>query len=211
MAVPVALVAFIVDDSGSMRASDKATREAFNAYVDVLKKTKGAEISLTVRTFRRVLQESAPIQDSIELTGDNYRATHSNTPLWRTITSLIESLDAELAKSGPRKVVVCVQTDGGDPESHVSCANLVRERMAAGWEFVWMGTGNGTVVGGGEAVSPLDGAVKLGIPKANQILYGRDSAKTLAAFTAAGWNVGSYASGRKAHADFTEDQRRKIG
>lgn len=215
--VPVALVAFIVDDSGSMRSWSDPTRKAFNAYVDVLKKTKGAEIRLSVYMLssqgRDALQANAPIQDAVVLDHNNYDADYNKTPLWITITRVIDAIDAQLRRDGPRKVVVCIQTDGGDPESHWECERLVRARLALGWEFIWMGTGNGPVsLGHGRiATDCMEGARKLGIPEANQIQYGRASDKTLGAFQAAAWNVGAFSSGRQAHASFTDEQRKKIG
>ena len=208
MAIPVALVAFIIDDSGSMKSLAPATCAAFNAYVDVLKKTKGAEIRFSAYPLESATpyQSDVPVQDALTLTdgtdgGGNYRPFRSSTPLFMTVRDVIDKLEETLKRVGPRKVVVCIQTDGVDPTDVTSTKRRIQEKQCEGWEFVFMGTHDKS--------STQQVARSLGIPHANYMFYSSNQRATLAAFSAAGWNVGAYTSGRAANAGFTEEQQRQ--
>jgi hypothetical protein len=213
MAVPVALVTFLLDDSSSMLERKTPTMKAFNAYVDVMKKTKGAEIKFSLCKFgghgldSSPVQWAVPVQDAVELSSANYNP-QSGTDMYRAIVQVIAKIDAELSRTGPRKVVVCIQTDGAssdtcDSYGSSAAGRLVRARQKEGWEFVFMAARAPYV----DFMSVARD--QLGIPESNVIVYGDNTNQTKAAFEAAGWNVGSFTSGRSGNAGFSEDQRKK--
>jgi hypothetical protein len=226
MAVPKAHVVFVLDDSGSMTENGKcvATIQAYNAYVDTLAKVKGAEVHVSLCKFgghglSTKMQWNAPVQDAVRLSDANYHP-NDGTEIYLAIIQAIQAVEAELKKSGPRKVVLCIQTDGASGITSVnddgsiryggsgplSCQlahDMLKQKMAAGWEIIFMAANDGHT-------DFLDVAGRtLGIPRDNIMVYGTDKKATTETFAAAAWNIGAYTAGRKASVAFTDEQRKK--
>lgn len=221
MGAPLAYVAFLLDDSGSMASKLTATIAAYNAYIETLKETKGAEIRFTLWKFggeglaSNPVQRNAPIQDSVLLSTQNYHP-NSGTQLYWALVQLIRKTEEDLkTDKNPRKVVICIQTDGqsgkgyvdkkgdfdaykGDKTVMAFCGELVRQKQNEGWEFVFMAAKEGQFNFYNVACN------ELGIPKENVMVYQTDKKSTVAAFSAAAWNIGSFSSGRASHASFTK-------
>lgn len=226
MGAPLAYVAFLLDDSGSMSAKAEATIAAYNAYIETLKETKGAEIRFSLWKFggnglaSTPVQRNAPIQDSVMLSTANYNP-NDGTQLYWALVQLIQKTEEDLKQDkNPRKVVICIQTDGQSAKGYVDgtgsfdgqswsmgkgykaveefCGELVRKKQSEGWEFVFMAAKDGQFDFYNVACN------ELGIPKENVMVYQTDEKSTVAAFSAAAWNIGSFSSGRASHASFTK-------
>lgn len=133
MSAPLAYVAFLLDDSGSMGAYVDSTCEAYNAYIDTLKEVKGAQIRYTLWKFggngleRSPMQRDVPIQDAFELNEENYKP-NSGTQLYWAVIKLAENIEKDLQRqSNPQKVVVCIQTDGQSARGFVDQIGMFDE------------------------------------------------------------------------------------
>lgn len=209
---PIAHVCFIIDDSGSMATMGNATCRAFNQYVETLKAVKGAEVRLSLYTLNRGfkhpygqwdkhIQDVEPLKCGRVVDGANY-VPDGGTDISMAVVNTIASIRAELKKSGPRKVVICIQTDGhegGNYERQGEARAEVKQALKDGWEFVFMGA---LVTDAYRAIFTNYAVGVLGIPKENILVYSNNSDSVVRAFSETAKNIGAFASGRAKTAGF---------
>ncbi len=141
-------VSFLLDETGSMSSIKDDTIGGFNSYVETLKKD-GDDILFSLVSFnsskteRRYVAE--PIQGVPPLTEDDY-VPNAMTPLIDAAVKIIKATDeAVQARDDDPNVVIVMQTDGAENVSvEYTTADLaaeVKEKEAAGWQFVFLGAG----------------------------------------------------------------------
>ena len=141
-------VLFIMDASGSMAHLANDVRGGFNEYVSRAR-ADGRDLRLTVTVFNTnaitQLYRDLPVADtSIVLTEDNYQPD-AYTPLWDAVGSTLAAFRASTVLQQEDKVIVQIETDGlenaSKEHSAVSLRPVIEELKAAGWAFVFAGTG----------------------------------------------------------------------
>lgn len=187
------LVTFILDKSGSMGMIIPATLEAFNAYLDELKRGD-TDIDFTLVQFDTTGLEKTwhevPVKDVPGLSTENYRPA-GGTPLIDAVYKTIRALEKAVEnKTTPPKVVVCIQTDGEENSSRdhtwSELKELIGQKQAEGWQFNFMGAG----------IDAYDQAGKMGLGVGQTMSYDPSKlATTRAAFQAQAMNTTLYASG----------------
>jgi len=202
-------VSFLLDETGSMGSIREETVAGLNDYVDTLR-ASDAEILFSLvsfnsnRTRRRCVAEPVSGVRPLELA--EY-CPEAMTPLIDAAVKLIRATDeAVRARGDDPQVVVVMQTDGEENVSvefdNRDLAALIKEKTAAGWEFVFLGAGMDAFGAARRAGIALD------ISRVSS--YGRDRSKT--AFLGTARNVRAYAeSGEAGALDFTDDQRDAFG
>ena len=202
-------VSFLLDETGSMSSIKDDTIGGFNSYVETLK-NDGDDILFSLVSFnssktkRRYVAE--PIQGVPPLTEDDY-VPNAMTPLIDAAVKIIKATDeAVQARDDDPNVVIVMQTDGAENVSvEYTTADLaaeVKEKEAAGWQFVFLGAGMDAFAAAREAGMVLD---------AQQVMsYGRKQSRE--AFAAAADNLSAYAkSGRTTSLHFSDTQRADSG
>ena len=208
MAVPLAHVIFVLDDSGSMSFYTEETKRAFDAFVSTLQKVKGSQIVLTLIKYGdscEVVYKAKPIQDVGKL---EYNPKSSYDIPYDAVHFAAEIAEAEKRSN---KVVICLLCDGGDNASKHTrgeARKLIERKLKEGWEFCFLAAGDR-----GYIYCPAEVAKRIGIPENCIIKYaqGHDGGKAIEAFGASAWNIGSYAAGRAEHVSYTADQKKKVG
>lgn len=140
------IVTFLLDRSGSMASVKDATIEAFNAYVDELR--KGDDILLSLIQFDTVGIETTfkniPPKDAPPLSNENF-VPRGGTPLIDASVKTIKAVEAKVAETTDAKVVICFQTDGQENSSRehtwAELQDLIKAKTALGWEFNFLGAG----------------------------------------------------------------------
>lgn len=138
------LVAFLLDETGSMSSCKQATISGFNEYVNTLKNSKN-KISFTLTKFnsasKEVVYDCVDIKDVKELNDSNYVPNH-NTPLYDAIGATIRATEKNKDSKG-KKVLVVIQTDGEENDSREfnqgKISDLIKEKEKSGWTFVFLG------------------------------------------------------------------------
>lgn len=141
-------VSFLLDETGSMQSIKGDTIGGFNAYVETLRKD-GGEIAFSLVNFNsnrtRSRYVAKPIEKIQPLTKRNYRPAAA-TPLIDASVKIVNSTADAVKKRGDEpRVLVVIQTDGYENVSveytAADLASLIKEKTAAGWQFVSLGAG----------------------------------------------------------------------
>lgn len=139
-------VNLLLDQSGSMGQVFKQTLEGFNTYVDKLKENKNPTF-FTLTKFNDVSTKPSyvakPIAKVPKLTNKNYTPQHQ-TPLYDAIGKTVSALERKISRDKLKgDILFVVTTDGYENASREydrkKIAELVKEKTAKGWEFVFMG------------------------------------------------------------------------
>jgi hypothetical protein len=150
MSKPTTHVLLVVDDSGSMASVANDVRGGFNSYVDSLIADKDVKYSVTVGIFgskyhtHAVGEKPKNVQ---KLDSRNYRAEQWSTSLYDAIAKTIqdfETANPNLPKGD--KVLLVIQTDGGDNSSKEFTRDSVRSMIEARqsgetWNILFLGAG----------------------------------------------------------------------
>jgi Mg-chelatase subunit ChlD len=138
-------IVLLVDQSGSMKPFGRAVPEAFDRFVESLRKGGSAETSrLAVVTFAergRVALVFTPLTEDLRLEG---YAPEGGTRLVDTVRDVLLAL---LERTSPKeeRVVVAVITDGKDtsstPEGRWELQSLSMRAQARGWTLLMFGIG----------------------------------------------------------------------
>lgn len=200
------LVTFLLDETGSMQSIKDDTIGGFNNYLATLKAGDG-DISFTLLKFDSNRVEKVcvgkPIAEVAELTDATYRPGAS-TPLFDAAVKAIRATEEVAAKDPSAKIVVTIQTDGEENTSTefklADLAALVKEKTAAGWQFVFLGAGIDAYATGSA----------LGFAASNTMSYGRGNSAQ--AFAAMGASTSRYAkTGEAGSLNFTAAEKRSAG
>jgi hypothetical protein len=176
-------VSFLLDETGSMQYIKDDTIGGFNAYVETLRKD-GTDIAFSLVTFnsnrtqRRYVAE--PINKIDLLTEANYEP-NAMTPLIDASVKIINATDeAVKLRTDDPTVLVVIQTDGDEncsvEHTVADLALLVKEKTAAGWQFVFLGAGLDAFATARDAGLHID-------PR-NTVAYDTDSSKEMFQATA---------------------------
>lgn len=154
----------VIDGSSSMRLNTEDVAYAFNAFVEEQRLVEdGFRCTVTAVYFREVEAsaknsyrcgwELLPIFTDVDLWDlEDMRASQivcrARTPLYSGIEQSIKDAQARYAKmkdeDRPSQVIVVILCDGDDNASTISqiaINNIIAERQADGWRFVFIGIG----------------------------------------------------------------------
>ena len=148
MSEKTTFVSFLLDETGSMQGIKQNTIGGFNTYLETLQEGD-ADILFSLVTFnsnetkRRCVAE--PVHEVAPLTADDY-LPEAMTPLIDAAVKIIKATDEAVVQRGDDpNVVIVMQTDGLENVSveytRTDLAALIKEKKAAGWEFVFLGAG----------------------------------------------------------------------
>lgn len=202
-------VSFLLDETGSMESIKDDTIGGFNEYVKTLQGS-GGDILFSLVCFNSSRTEKRhvadPIADVRPLTGADYRP-HAMTPLIDASVKLIKATDEAVARrDDDPNVVIVLQTDGQENVSveytREDLALLVKEKEAAGWEFVFLGAG----------LDAFEAAHQAGLALSSQRVMSYGRARSPQAFAEVAMNVARYSVDPSAEAlDFSPEQRAAAG
>jgi len=142
------LIAFVLDESGSMNNAWDSTIEGFNGFVSGQKKTEG-EAKLMVNKFEGGnivdLWGMKDINSAPPLSVDNYRPS-GGTNLNDAIGQTIEEIDAHLKTMKKKErpaVMIVIMTDGYENQSRnyktEEIKELIKLREKKDWGFTFIG------------------------------------------------------------------------
>lgn len=202
-------VSFLLDETGSMQSIKDDTVGGFNAYVETLQKDgDGILFSLvsfnSSRTQKRYVAE--PIDQIKPLTDDDYQPG-AMTPLIDAAVKIIKATDEAVSKRADApNVVIVMQTDGQENVSTeytaADLALLIKEKEAAGWQFVFLGAG----------LDAFAAARDAGIHIVASQVVAYDRKRSHEVFAATAQNVQAFArSGEKEQLRFSTKQRAQVG
>jgi uncharacterized protein YegL len=203
------IVAFVLDKSGSMEAIKDSTIEAFNAYVEGLRKDpEGIRFSLIQFDSFGVetTWKNEPVANVPGLDGTTY-VPRGGTPLIDASFKTIKAVERKVAEfADPPKVVICIQTDGEENASREHTWDdlnaLIKEKLAAGWQFNFMGAG----------IDAYTQGARMGLSAAQTMSY--DAASPMAArqaFAANAENTQRYKRGLSESTGYSAAQKTAAG
>lgn len=202
-------VSFLLDETGSMQSIKDDTIGGFNAYLKTLQEGDGETLFSLVsfnssHTRKRYVAE--PIKD-VEPLSDRTYQPQAMTPLIDAAVKIIKATDeAVRARGNEVDVVVVMQTDGMENVSveykSADLALLVKEKEAAGWQFVFLGAGMDAFQAARDA--------GLDLAPAAVMSYSRELSKE--AFGVLASKISLFHESRSPSAlDFTDEERDEVG
>jgi len=140
------LIAFLLDETGSMMPVRDATISGFNEYVQTVQRTyPDALLTLMLFSTERYSgpYRMTPLRYVAPLTTQNYQPS-GGTPLYDCIAQLIDGTEKAAANMRPAPVVLFViMTDGEENSSrdynreHIFAR--IQQKEDEGWTFVYLG------------------------------------------------------------------------
>jgi len=149
---PRLIIAFILDESGSMKDVLGQTIEAYNSYVEGQQQTELArregQVFFVLTKFDsdvKVVHGAKEIHTIQKLSENVYNPTNGWTALNDAIGVTIESVDSAISDWEEKPNVLCViLTDGKENRSQrfseSLIARMIAERKKQGWTFVFLGS-----------------------------------------------------------------------
>lgn len=204
---PKTVITFLLDRTGSMESIKADTIGGFNTYIDTLKKDAGALIEFSFLQFDSVsidkVHVGVPIKDVLHLTDATYQP-RAWTPLIDAAFKAIKATEEALTRRDDKpQVIVAIQTDGHENSSKEHTWEelnaLIKEKTAAGWQFVFMGAG----------LDAYEQGHKMGIATASTLSYAKN--KSAEAFAEAAQSARSYTLGATADASFSVEAKLHAG
>lgn len=142
------LVAYVLDETGSMLEVKDATIDSFNEYIASLKKDKKNKYLFTLTQFNSQKMQTTPVvslHQVEKLSDDNYRPDFV-TPLVDAVYETIENVDKEMNKMSalPKRTLVVIQTDGLENASRKHTTDqlekLIKDKKENhDWDFIFLG------------------------------------------------------------------------
>jgi hypothetical protein len=202
------LVTFLLDRSGSMGLIRDDTIGAFNTYLDGLKKDPGIRFSFLQFDSVSIdtLQKNIPIEQAPPLNHETFEP-RGTTPLIDACVKTVRAVEDALKRHDHKpKVVVCFQTDGQENASREhsweELTDLVKEKIAEGWQFNFMGA----------SIDAYSQASQMGLSAAQTMSYdSRSREASRASFEASAANTVAFARGISASTSYSIDQKRASG
>ena len=202
-------VSFLLDETGSMQSIKGDTVGGFNAYVETLQKG-GGDIVFSLVSFNSNKTTPRYVADPIDtikpLTEDTYQPA-AMTPLIDASVKIINATDDAVKKRGDDpNVLIVFQTDGEENVSveytNADLAMLIKEKTAAGWQFLFLGAGLDAFAAARDAGITIDAG--------HHVSYQRHLSREAFAETAA--NTEAFAvSGLAKSLDYSRAQRARVG
>lgn len=194
------LVGFAQDKSGSMGSLVPQTIDGFNEYLKALQTPdeEGGTTFLSLVQFDHELDVRFVARDVREIallgSAENPYAVRGSTALLDAVVTTIDGLDAWISKHPDfdGKVVVAVQTDGGENASKEYGGKLdyvnqkIERRQGKGWEFIFLGVGPDAWA---------QGQMFTAIPTTNMYSSARTTSGSSAMYAAVAGSSVSYRSG----------------
>lgn len=136
------VIAFVLDESGSMEDCKDATISGFNEYVNSLKKKDG-EVGFRLTRFNsETLKFPVEVYSvkCVNLLDQDCYNPDGNTPLYDAIGHVINNLQTQSCHSN---ILVVIMTDGEENASREydkdEISKLIKESEDKGWTFVYLG------------------------------------------------------------------------
>lgn len=202
------LITFVLDETGSMEEIRDDTIGGFNTYIEGLQKDYAAHpeasVAFSLVKFDSNRVEKVYVNESIDKVVRLSRETYkpgAMTPLIDASVKAIRATEEALkSKTDPCNVLVVIQTDGQENASREfkleDLQDLVKEKTAKGWQFVFLGAG----------FDAFGTAHDIGIPMANTLSY--NTATSPQTFATVLDNTSAYrVSGRGSSLGFSVAQR----
>lgn len=222
--IPAAHVIFVLDDSGSMRASKDITKKSFDGMIDALQLCKGADIVMTLLKYGSTVKTEFSRKHIQEVMPIGYDPNSGQDVIY---DSMVYAID--LADKAPRdeRTIIILQADAGDTSSYSKPEDVFKAVSVAkknGVEFLFLGAnynGAGSKSQSEDAMAPYLAvgsahfirkiAGQLGFAPDEVILYDSGTAKeSLAAFEETASNIGAVASRTTDHAAYTKEQQSRV-
>ncbi|MBL8146286.1 MAG: VWA domain-containing protein [Anaerolineae bacterium] len=143
---PAVVIAFLLDETGSMSSVRDATISGFNEYVDTVK-GKHPDALLSLRLFSTEkydkVTELTPLPLAPRMSHDNYKPS-GGTPLYDCVARLIsETETATTALKPVPEILFVIMTDGEENSSRefnrARIFQLISQKTELGWTFVFLG------------------------------------------------------------------------
>jgi hypothetical protein len=143
---PQMIIAFLLDETGSMGSVRDATISGFNEYIETVRaEHPDALLSLRLFSSRKYdkVAQLTPLSLAPRLSYDNY-APGGNTPLYDCVARLIRETedDTHALKPAP-EVLFVIMTDGEENASREfnreRIFQLISAKQESGWTFVFLG------------------------------------------------------------------------
>lgn len=204
----ITLVSLLLDESGSMNTILDDTIGGFNTYLASLQDpTAGAVLFTFIKFDSNKIDKvcvGVPAADVPPLSRATYHPGASTPLIDAAYKTIIATADLVAQRSDSPHVLVVIQTDGMENASteHTNdeLHQLVKEKTAAGWGFVFLGAG----------IDAFAQASQWGISAGGTMSYARD--KSAQTFQAVAMNTTTYRStGATVSLDFADDQRTAAG
>ncbi len=142
-------VSLVLDRSGSMKSAQEETIGAVNGYLaDARKDPNLKECDFELALFDaqgpyEVIRAGAPCNLK-DITAEDF-VPRGYTPLFDAVGRGISSLDERLAKTGDKKAILVVVTDGFENSSKEftlkKVQELIADKRSKGWLVIFLGAG----------------------------------------------------------------------
>ena len=143
------IIAFVLDESASMRRGARKTVEGFNEYMARVREDPSSTL-LHLVTFnsrrRSVVYNFQDLGEIPDLDVLEY-LPEGNTPLLDAVGSTIKSVEMYLSicELNDSQIIVTILTDGMENASHIftrkEVSSLISEKESSGWSFTYLGAG----------------------------------------------------------------------
>jgi hypothetical protein len=183
--LPRTAIVFILDRSGSMNSIADETVAGFNRFVaDQQLALPEANLTLVLfNQFPQVVYNRTPINQVPPLTRETF-VPAGGTAL---LDAIGETIVQELGATAER-VITAILTDGLENASlkfsRAAISDLIQERQANGWQFLFLGADQDAISEGGS----------LGIAASNSLGFAATGAGTTSAFASASAFVQSFSN-----------------
>ena len=143
---PKMIIAFLLDETGSMGVVRDATISGFNEYVDTVR-GKHPDALLSLRLFSTEkydkVTQLTPLPLCPRLSYDNYTPS-GGTPLYDCVARLIRETEGVTDSLKPKpEVLFVIMTDGEENSSREfnreRIFQLISQKTEMGWTFVFLG------------------------------------------------------------------------
>lgn len=157
-------IAFILDESGSMR---DLWQETINGYNKTLEEQKGKEGKALVTTiafneFSRIIHDGEDIEKVRPITKEDYSPSGC-TALYDAIGTTIEKVATRQKENKSDKTMIVIITDGMENASieytGKAIKNLINAKEEQGWEFLFLGANIDSIQTAGDIGIKRDNAV----------------------------------------------------
>ena len=143
---PAMVIAFLLDETGSMSSVRDATISGFNEYiVTVSQKYPQALLSLRLFSTEKYdkVTQLTPLAHAPHLSHDSYKPS-GGTPLYDCVARLVREVEADTQSFDPApEVLFVIMTDGEENSSREfsreKIFTLINAKTEMGWTFVYLG------------------------------------------------------------------------
>jgi uncharacterized protein YegL len=162
-------VLLLLDNSGSMAGRTKSMQDALHGMLEEQTRKLAGYLTVDVAYYDNALYYAEVFADPLQVYlsyGFGGGGTSTITCMFNAVTKFNRAIQGKAENNRPGHVVVIVATDGdpGSTEYQSELYELVKDRTAAGWDFVYL-----------NASGDPDGYRYVSIPRENQISHSFDA------------------------------------